>query len=93
MSEEIWQNKVRKLHFLAILAPLSETPAPPSEDFWRHPWTTRLLRFETDATIQTRLLLKYFLPQLGCTRPLHFETDPTMQTQSLFKHIFTTALR
>ena len=27
-----------KVHFLAIFVPLSEAPAPLSEDLWRHPW-------------------------------------------------------
>ena len=36
-SEEIWQNNARKHHFSVILAPLSEAPAPLSENFWRHP--------------------------------------------------------
>ena len=35
-SEEIWQNNVRKHHFVVILGPLSEAPAPLSENFWRH---------------------------------------------------------
>ena len=36
-SEQIWQNNSRKHHFSVFLAPLSETPAPLSENFWRHP--------------------------------------------------------
>ena len=35
LSDDIWQNDVRKRHLIAILAPLSEPPAPLSEDFWR----------------------------------------------------------
>ena len=35
-SEEICQNNARKHHFSVILAPLSEAPAPLSENFWRH---------------------------------------------------------
>ena len=39
-SEEIWQNNAQKHYFSVILAPppLSEAPAPLSENFWRHPW-------------------------------------------------------
>ena len=42
LSEEIWQNDVRKLHFSVILAPMSEAPAPLWGDFWCHPCLLRI---------------------------------------------------
>ena len=37
LSEEIWQNDVRKLHFLAISAPFLEAVVSLLADFWNHP--------------------------------------------------------
>lgn len=41
LSEEMWQNDVRKLYLLAILAPLSKAPALLSEDFWQDEYKMR----------------------------------------------------
>lgn len=62
LSEEVWQNKVRKQHFFTILGPLSEASVPLSEDICRHPC---LIAYINQQTMQIDLI-----KGLSCVPPI-----------------------